>query len=117
MNGKAEIAITTIIIVVIALLVLVVLIGVFTGQFGGFTTAVKDCSSKGGTCRTSCYEDEVKYFGTGMCKDSEKATTCCLTLSKGCIPKANAEPEVCNKYATESECTSGLGKTYCKWVS
>ena len=96
MNSKGmEMSVTVIVVAVLALLILVVLIGVFTGQFGGFTRGVKDCESKGGICRQDgCPEGTVKYFGTGLCPDLEEAD-CCITVSGGCFSKTGVREGLC----------------------
>lgn len=98
MNDKGvAIGVTTIVIVVIALLVLVVVIAAFGGQFGGFGRAVRDCPSKGGTCKDACGAGETQYFGVGICKD-ETDNKCCISIEK----KGNGD--VCT---SNSECLNG----------
>ncbi|MBT3303677.1 hypothetical protein HN592_05295 [Candidatus Woesearchaeota archaeon] len=88
-NGVA-IGVTTIVIVVIALLVLVVVMAAFSGQFGGFGQAVRDCPSKGGECKSGCLPEETRYFGVGICKDAGNdpgddgaaKDKCCIDIAK-----------------------------------
>jgi len=80
MTNKKGVAIgvTTIVIVVIALLVLIVVVAAFSGQFGGFGQAVRDCESKGGHCQSECGPEETRYFGVGICKDNADGELCCI---------------------------------------
>jgi len=78
MKSKAmELSINVIVIAVIALLVLVVVIAIFAGQMGGFTTGVKDCTSKGGDCiqDTDCSPGQIEFFGKAVCSEGE---ICCI---------------------------------------
>lgn len=96
------IGVTTIVIIVIALLVLVVVIAAFAGQFGGFGRAVRDCGSKGGTCREFCEPEETQYFGVGMCKDAGVGIDrCCISIT-GAENKL-AKDRTCSR---DSECIS-----------
>jgi len=81
------IGVTTIVIVVIALLVLIVVVAAFSGQFGGFGRAVRDCESKGGYCKLAsdgCDADETRYFGVGLCRGKpypDENGVCCISLT------------------------------------
>ena len=113
MNSKAfSMSITTIVVAVLALLILVVLIGVFTGQFGGFTRGVKDCGSKGGTCRTDgCQDDEVKYFGSGLCP--EAGGDCCIKLGGYCKEREEGTAPNCANFRSPGQCNLDMD---CQWI-
>ena len=118
MNSKAfSMSITTIVVAVLALLILVVLVGVFTGQFGGFTRGVRDCRSKGGTgeCGTApvCGEGFVNYFGAGLCRGQcpeGQVGICCVRIGAGCVRKSDAAIGTTCAGKSRTEC-----KDSCEW--
>ena len=111
MDSKGmELSINIIVIAVIALLVLVVVIAIFAGQMGGFTTGVRDCTSKGGTCtdkNSACPDGYTTFFGSGVCPTEQK---CCVVIGSGCIAKRGIPGGECMT-KIKSECNED-----CKWV-
>ena len=86
MSKKAQgISINVIIIAAVALLVLVILSVIFIGRLGTFSTAVGECSNKGGTCVLSgedCPGDYPQVFSDWNCPDlDEEPQKCCIKIS------------------------------------
>lgn len=70
-----------IIIAAISLVVLVVLVAIFTGRLGGFTSSIKDCGAQGGTCmmEDACKEKGTIFPGKTSCEtDSPDTPKCCI---------------------------------------
>jgi len=86
-NKKAQgISLNVIVIAAIALLVMVVLILVFTGKIGNFTSNVDVCENKGGVCRESCDRANLETELRGaVCTSSsgqpDSTQKCCLSIS------------------------------------
>jgi flagellar basal body-associated protein FliL len=75
-SKKAQgMSLNVIIIAVIALLVLVVLIFIFMGKTKIFTKETTSCTSRGGTCETSCAPGYLRQSGT-ECEKQE--LICCI---------------------------------------
>ncbi len=71
-----------IIIAAISLVVLVVLIAIFTGRLGRFTSEIKDCAAQGGSCMSEedCRSKQMGILpGKTSCEDTMK---CCITVEK-----------------------------------
>lgn len=74
-----------IIIAAISLVVLVVLIAIFTGRLGRFTTEIKDCGAQGGTCMTDddCREQSGAVIpGKTSCDENSGAPKCCISTER-----------------------------------
>ena len=82
-SKKAQgLSLHVIIIAALALVVLVVLIMIFTGRMGSFTTNLNSCETKGGNCDTikdrQCPPGSTDLPGFD-CEDKNKK--CCITLA------------------------------------
>lgn len=84
MKKAQGISINVIIVAAIALLVLVILSVIFIGRIGTFSTAVGECTNKGGVCAPtteSCPAENPQIFPDWKCPDKdEEAQKCCIKV-------------------------------------
>lgn len=70
-----------IIIAAISLVVLVVLIAIFTGRLGRFTSEIKDCAAQGGSCMAEedCRAQSMAILPGKTNCDETAASKCCIS--------------------------------------
>ncbi len=99
---KAQgLSITTIIVAVIGLVILVVLIAIFTGRFGVFTSGVEGASS----CDNFCGSLGMDVIGNvpdgGACNQGETKISDCCCEKLTCEEKCDKKQEDCQKDCDE----------------
>jgi len=78
MKKAQGISINVIIIAAVALIVLIVLVAIFTGRLGVFSSGVASCADKGGSCQMPpCTGDTTILRGTDCDRDG---MVCCLPV-------------------------------------
>ena len=78
---KADLSINVIIVAALALIVFVVLAAMFTGKSRIFSSGLESCTSKQGTCETSCDGAIVSNTDCGKGKESGNPICCIKVLS------------------------------------
>ena len=77
MKKAQDFSLKIVMIAVISLIVLIILLSMFTGKINFFKDNIKDCASKGGTCREQGECETYQILSAATCSEGED---CCMEV-------------------------------------